>query len=123
MNDISLPSAIRKHGRLGGSSPVWTPHPKLPGVKLCQLVASADSNGALATLLVSLDGGAALTPHRHDNETEQHIVLEGEGVLTLDGEPHDYQTGQVAIIPRGHEHAVVAGSGGMVMLAVFSPAP
>ena len=122
MNEKSLKSAMQERGRLGGSPPVWMPHPTLPGVKLCRLVESADSGGALSTLLVSLDAAAAMAPHRHDNETEQHIVLEGEGVLTLDGEPHDYRPGQVAIIPRGHEHAVVAGRDGMVLLAVFSPA-
>ena len=129
MNDIpltdtmSLPTAISRYGRLGGQEPAWTPHPKLPGVRLCRLVDGADSGGALATLLVSLDAGAAMAPHCHEHETEQHIVLEGEGVLQLDGRTLPYRPGQLAIVARGHEHSVVAGSAGLVLLAIFSPAP
>lgn len=123
MNHISLHAKLARIGRLGGSPPAWKQHPAHAGVALCLLVGKDDSAGALSTLLVRLDRGAAIVSHRHEAEVEQHIVLEGNGVLTLDGEPFDYRPGQVAVIPRGHEHAVVAGANGMVMLAVFSPAP
>jgi quercetin dioxygenase-like cupin family protein len=121
MNDTSLKTAILTEGRLGGSRPVCQPHPAFAGVTLCRVVGAEESDNALTTLVVTLAPSAAMAPHRHGAETEQHIVMEGEGTLTLDGVSHAYRPGLVAIIPKGHEHAVVAGESGMVLLAVFSP--
>jgi quercetin dioxygenase-like cupin family protein len=121
VNGSPLVAALQM-GRLDGVPPLWAPHPKFAGVEMCRLVDSADSGGALTTLLVQLKAGAEMAAHRHEKETEQHIVLEGDGMLCLAGESHVYRQGRLAIIPCGTEHAVVAGEGGMVLLAVFSPA-
>lgn len=102
--------------------PRWTNHPNFPGVRLSERVAAAETDGAFKTLVVRLERGALMVAHRHPNQVEQHFVLEGDGVLTLSGEDRRYRPGDLQVIPRNAEHSVRGGAGGMVLLALFSPA-
>lgn len=102
--------------------PDWAAHPTFAGVRLARLVAPADSDGALMTLLVSLAPHARMEPHRHDRQTEQHLVLAGRGRLMLEGAERLYEPGSLVVIGEGKEHSVVAGEDGMMLLATFTPA-
>lgn len=102
--------------------PVWTDHASFAGVRLCRLVTGAESGGRFTTLLVSIAPHAGMLPHRHEAEVEQHLVLNGEGHLELDGQAQHYQPGSLMVIPQGAEHSVIAGESGIVILALFSPA-
>jgi quercetin dioxygenase-like cupin family protein len=102
--------------------PVWIDHPKFAGVRLCPLVSATESGGRFTTLLVSVAPRSRMLAHRHEAEVEQHLVLDGGGVLELDGLTFDYQPGSLVVIPQGAEHSVVAGDSGMMLLALFSPA-
>jgi quercetin dioxygenase-like cupin family protein len=102
--------------------PTFTPHPAFAGVRLARLVATDDSGGALATLLVMLEPGARMAPHRHDHQTEQHLVLSGDGRVVVDGVEHGYAPGSLQVIREGLEHAVTAGADGLTLMAVFTPA-
>jgi quercetin dioxygenase-like cupin family protein len=114
--------------RLGGADrpaaerPAFVPHPSFAGVRLARLVDAEAGGGALSTLLVALAPGARMLPHRHDHQTEQHLVLAGAGRLDLDGRTHEYRPGSLVVVPEGHEHSVTADEEGMMLLAVFSPA-
>jgi len=102
--------------------PVWNDHPKFAGVRLRRLVSGAESAGRFTTVLVSIDPNCRMLAHRHESEVEQHVVLDGEGRLELDGRPRDYRPGSLAVIPQNVEHSVTAGERGMAILALFSPA-
>jgi quercetin dioxygenase-like cupin family protein len=52
-----------------------------------------------------MQAGGWLGRHRHD-PAETYYVLEGEGVLTLDGEDHHLTPGAVVFIPGDSEHGV-----------------
>jgi quercetin dioxygenase-like cupin family protein len=112
---------------LGDSSPeekrpVWANHPTFAGVRLSERVAATETDGAFKTLVVRLEPGARMAAHRHAAQVEQHFVLGGEGVLTLNGGERPYRPGDLQVIARNAEHSVCAGASGMVILAVFSPA-
>jgi mannose-6-phosphate isomerase-like protein (cupin superfamily) len=62
---------------------------------------------------VVMDTSAA---HYHQRATELYYVLEGEGVITLDGEDHPLRPGSMVHIPprvvhatRGHMRVLVVG--------------
>jgi quercetin dioxygenase-like cupin family protein len=100
----------------------WKPHPKFAGVRMKSLVSGRDSGGAFTTLMVRIEPGMAMLPHVHEGQTEQHLVLDGEGRMTLDGIERDYAPGTLIVIPKATGHSVVAGPRGMVLTALFSPA-
>ena len=109
------------HPRLDLSLSEFEPHPTFAGVRLKHAVRAGDTHGAFSSHVVLVDPGCALLAHRHPDQDEQHAVLRGSGRLTLDGAARDYAPGDIAVMPRGREHAVVAGADGLVLLATFSP--
>src|SRR5262249_34712732 len=69
---------------------------------------------------VQVRGGE--TPHRHAQHDLTVTVLEGEGVLTIDGTTRTLRAGDVAVVPRGAPHWFVRTGGQIaVALVVFTP--
>jgi quercetin dioxygenase-like cupin family protein len=99
----------------------FEPHPVFQGVRIRTLVPGATTHGTFSSHLVQVDPGCALRLHRHPEQDEQHVVLRGCGRLTLDGEDRNYVPGNVAVMPRDHDHSVTAGPEGILLLATFSP--
>lgn len=108
--------------RSGDAEEAWRPHPKFPGVRMKSLVTGKDNGGAFSTLLVKLEPGRAMLPHVHEKQDEQHLVLAGDGHMTLADDEHVYSPGVLIVIPRNTRHSVVAGKNGMVLMALFCPA-
>ena len=122
MFDNPLLDRLAGHDGPPSQQPVWNDHPKFAGVRTRRLASGAETAGRFTTLLVAIDPNSRMLAHRHEAEVEQHVVLSGGGRLELDGRRRDYQPGSLAIIPQNAEHSVTAGEGGMVILALFSPA-
>jgi quercetin dioxygenase-like cupin family protein len=99
----------------------FEPHPVFQGVRMKLAVMGAQTHGSFSSHLVQVDPGCSLASHRHLEQDEQHVVLGGSGELTLGGERRGYAPGDVAVIPQGYDHAVVAGRDGILLLATFSP--
>jgi mannose-6-phosphate isomerase-like protein (cupin superfamily) len=57
-------------------------------------------------------------PHADD---EVYVVLEGSGVLTVEGEPTPVKTGQAVFVPAGAVHRFTAYEG-LSVLVVFAKA-
>ena len=85
--DLALPS---------GTGPLW----------------GLQSDELNATLLAWPPGGG-VAAHRNDECDVIAVVLAGSAVLTLDGAAHELAAGQLALLPRGSERSLVAGSGGV----------
>ncbi|MCT4611172.1 MAG: cupin domain-containing protein [Pelagimonas sp.] len=59
-----------------------------------------------------------LLPHRH-GPAEIYFGLEGDGVITIEGVPHEMKPGVALFIAENAEHGVVAGSEGLRFLYAF----
>lgn len=61
--------------------------------------------------------------HKHERHTEVVTVLQGKGVMTLDGEEdRKIKKGDVIVIPKGTSHAVVTTSRkALLVISVQAP--
>lgn len=100
----------------------WSQHPKFKGVYLKHLIKGTDTGGMLSCHMVRIDPHAILEEHVHADQWELHEIIDGEGSFTLESKEVSYHAGSMAIIPKGSKHKVVAGSGGLIILAKFFPA-
>ena len=57
--------------------------------------------------------GAMVPPHMHQTEDEFIYLVEGEMEVTIGGETHTIQTGDLAKMPRGVPHAIRSTGPGM----------
>lgn len=98
---------------------VWMPG----GVRTEIHLAGADTGGAFCLLVDEPPAGWSLPPHRHRDEAETILVLEGEFEVVADGAPTRLAAGDSIVIPRGVVHASseVGGRGGR-RVVLFSPA-
>ncbi len=79
------------------------------------LISRQDEDAAAWVHAVDIDGARL---HYHQRATELYYVLEGEGILVLDGEEHPMRTGSLAQIPPGVVHGA---RGRMRVLVVGIP--
>lgn len=100
----------------------WVAHPVFSGVCMKHMIIGTDTGGALSSHLVRIDPHCCLAMHHHAHQLELHEVLGGGGVCRLAGRDLAYQSGTMAVIPKGTEHMVEAGAQGLIVLATFSPA-
>ena len=70
--------------------------------------------------LVTIEPGAVVPNHSHDNEQGGYVVR-GELILTIAGETRSLQPGDCYIAPANVPHGATAGSDGCDVLDVFSP--
>jgi mannose-6-phosphate isomerase-like protein (cupin superfamily) len=71
-------------------------------------------SGATATRL--LQARSPIAAHTHADADEVLYVVAGDAMLTLGGKEYRMQSGALAIVPRGMEHAITRRSGGPVIL-------
>lgn len=70
--------------------------------------------------VVTLDPDAILPEHSHPHEQITYIVR-GELHFDLGGELRTLRAGELAVIPANVPHSARVGSGGALVLDVFSP--
>jgi len=114
-------AALTRTGDAPAETPAWNPSPAFPGVALKHLVTGRESDGRFSLHLVRLDPGAEIGRHVHEGSWELHQVIQGSGLLLLDGREIPYQPGMATPLPQGEPHAVRAGADGLGLLAVFAP--
>lgn len=94
--------------------------------------------GALSKMLVGPEKGASarldfrisryapnayVEEHSHKVQEQVYYVIEGEGMLTVDGEPHLMRPHDYVYLPPGVRHAIAnTGTGGLVFFVVTTPA-
>jgi quercetin dioxygenase-like cupin family protein len=100
----------------------WNEHPSFSGVFLKHLIKGIDTEGSLSCHMVKIDPHCILEEHVHESQWEVHEVIQGAGLFLLGSREAQYYPGQVAVIPKGTTHKVVALGEGLVLLASFSPA-
>jgi quercetin dioxygenase-like cupin family protein len=78
------------------------------------------SPGGVHTNLVVLDPGGEIGTHRNDAVDVLVIVLDGAGVLTIDGSDAALTPIAAVLVPRGATRSVRAGADGVRYLTVHA---
>jgi mannose-6-phosphate isomerase-like protein (cupin superfamily) len=73
-------------------------------------------NGSMSLILFAPEGNDYQTPHEQD---ELYIVIEGAGILEVEGEPFEFDKGDVLFVPAHKEHRFIQFTSGIKMWAVF----
>ena len=76
-----------------------------PGVVLTSLVDGATGATQISSGIAEFAVGAAAPTHYHDAE-ESVIVIQGEGLMVIDGEEHVVRPHDAAFIPPGAHHSI-----------------
>jgi len=87
------------------------------GSTIRELMHTANQSLAEATLAP----GQATERHYHAASEELYSVLEGGGVLEVDGEEREVGPGDTALIPPGAWHRFAAGADGARFLCCCAP--
>lgn len=81
-----------------------------PGVLLSSLVDGNTGATQISSGVAEFAAGASAPTHYHDAE-ESVIVIEGEGLMVINGEEHIVRPNDAAFIPPGAHHSI-ANHGG-----------
>ena len=69
-----------------------------------------------------LGPGVASAPHRLKSSSEVYFILEGRGIVHIDGESAEVAAGQAVYIPpRSVQHIENIGDGSLIFLCLVSP--
>lgn len=70
----------------------------------------------------TLAPGAQTTPHRHPRSEEFYYVIEGAGVMSIDGESSEVGVGDAILIPPGAAHTLKnTGMSALTILCCCAP--
>lgn len=74
--------------------------------------------------LNAFEPGQAHDPHAHAGSDKLYLVIEGDGLFSLDGVELPMSAGQLMVAPSGVPHGVRnTGTRRLLVLAVMAPAP
>lgn len=80
------------------------------------------SSTSLSINALRLPAGFGLPVHVHYKSEEAWVVLEGKGIIRVDGEDHLFEAGDILYVPAGMSHQVVCrGTTVLRYLAITSP--
>jgi quercetin dioxygenase-like cupin family protein len=99
----------------------WSKHSKFEGVELKHIVSGSQTKGHFSYHLVRIAPEKKIGLHTHETQLETHEVLAGSGVCVNGGTEIVYESGVIAILPKGVEHEVKAGPEGLFLFAKFFP--
>jgi quercetin dioxygenase-like cupin family protein len=99
----------------------WSKHPKFEGVELKHIVPGNQTKGQFSYHLVRIAPEKKIGLHTHETQLETHEVIAGSGVCVNGGAEIAYESGIIAILPKGMEHEVKAGPEGLLLFAKFFP--
>jgi mannose-6-phosphate isomerase-like protein (cupin superfamily) len=68
-----------------------------------------------------LTPGQATERHYHRDSEEIYFLLEGGGVMEIDGESREVEAGDAVLIPPGARHTLRAGTEGARLLCCCAP--
>ena len=69
----------------------------------------------------TLADGQATQRHYHRHSEEIYFLLDGGGLMEIDGEEREVGSGDAVLIPPGAWHTLRAGAGGARLLCMCAP--
>lgn len=69
---------------------------------------------------IDFDPGVMVPEHKHPHE-QFGVIISGEVLMTIDGEPLTLRAGEMYLIPGNVPHSAEAGPAGFTAAEVFSP--
>lgn len=94
----------------------------LPGLAHSTLAGVEHGLRELAVWSQRIAAGAGTPPHRHDCE-EVVVVLEGSGVIAMDGVESPFAAGDTIVVAPNKAHQIFnTGAGDLRLIAAFSTA-
>ena len=104
----------------------WQQFPGHFGGALSKMLAGPENTGGSKLMDFRISRYAPMAyveEHVHKVQEQVYYVLEGEGVLTVDGQPHLMRAHDYVYLPPGARHGFSnTGTGGLVFLVVTTPA-
>lgn len=91
-----------------GSVAVYRPYLRVPGGELVDFID-----------LVVVPAGATIGRHRHGNNTEWYVILQGSGGMWFGGQQRAVAAGDILVNPPFGEHGLENRSGADIRLLVF----
>ncbi|MER6082989.1 cupin domain-containing protein [Streptomyces sp. NPDC001833] len=91
------------------------------GALVMQRVSSESTGGALAVLEHRGDRGYSSPLHRHDNDDETFLVLDGELRVEVGGEKRNAGPGSIAVLPKTLPHSFIVTSPTARFLTLHTP--
>ena len=76
-----------------------------------------DGDGYLVKRLL-IRSGARISLQRHRHRSEHWVIVAGEGLLQIDGDPIPATPGTSVFIPQGTLHRAAAGSSDLLLIEV-----
>lgn len=74
--------------------------------------------------LNSFEPGQEHAPHAHEGQDKLYLVLEGAGIVTIDGKEEQLSAGDAAFAPSGVMHSIRnPGPRRLVVMAILAPPP
>lgn len=73
-------------------------------------------------VLMSLLPEEEIGMETHDNVDQFFRIEEGDGKVVMNGEETAFSAGFAIVVPAGTEHNVIAGSSGIKLYTIYSPA-
>jgi quercetin dioxygenase-like cupin family protein len=99
----------------------WIEHPRFEGILISRLLTSQD-NPYASLNVVRVPPGKEIGSHTHEGQVETVFVLAGECMLTISGEVHAFNAGQVVSLPSSVPHSLRNSGDQMVeLLTIFTP--
>lgn len=91
------------------------------GTLLARFVLGPDDSGVGVRYMHDdrLEPGAVIGEHPHTGDEEVYFVVEGHGVMTLDGAEHPIGPGDVSLVQSGHTHGIRNSTDGQMRLLVI----
>ena len=79
---------------------------RAPGVTVSSMVGEETGATQISSGITTFAPGSSNTTHYHNAE-ESVIVIEGEGVMVIDGEEHHVKPNDAAFITPGTHHRII----------------
>jgi quercetin dioxygenase-like cupin family protein len=99
----------------------WESHPRFPGILMKKLITTGENQLACVNL-VQVPPGCEIGWHHHSAQIETIYLLQGQSILTINGNEMPFNAGQIVAIPPGVEHTLCnRGKAPVELLTIFTP--